>query len=60
LNCDHLIKNWKEAGLVYPSVATGIIRTIKQSLIIRRLGSMSKGDLEQIDKQLRIAIGMDA
>jgi mRNA interferase MazF len=26
---DHLITKWKEAGLPFPSVATGIIRTIK-------------------------------
>jgi mRNA-degrading endonuclease toxin of MazEF toxin-antitoxin module len=25
---DHLITNWKEAGLLFPSVATGILRTI--------------------------------
>ena len=26
---DHLIADWQEAGLLFPSVATGIIRTIK-------------------------------
>jgi mRNA interferase MazF len=26
---DYLITKWKEAGLLFPSVATGIIRTIK-------------------------------
>jgi len=25
---DHLITNWKEAGLLFPSVATGILQTI--------------------------------
>ena len=26
---DHLINDWEGAGLLFPSVATGIIRTIK-------------------------------
>ena len=26
---DYLIANWKEAGLLFPSVATAILRTIK-------------------------------
>lgn len=35
---DYLITKWKEAGLLFPSVATGIIRTIKQSMIAKRRG----------------------
>ena len=30
---DHLIRDWRGAGLLFPSVATGIIRTIKQGMI---------------------------
>ena len=55
---DHLINNWQEAGLLFPSVATGIIRTIKQSMIIRKLGKVSRDDLKGIDKQLSIALGI--
>jgi len=43
---DYLIADWKEAALLYPSVATGILRTIKQSVIHRRLGVMSPKDIE--------------
>jgi mRNA interferase MazF len=28
---DHLIGDWQSAGLLFPSVATGVIRTVKQS-----------------------------
>jgi len=55
---DHWISYWQEAGLLFPSVATGIIRTIKQNMITRRLGTMSRDDLKEIDEQLIIALGL--
>jgi len=35
---DHLISDWQGAGLLFPSLATGIIRTIKQNMIARKIG----------------------
>ena len=29
---DHKLRAWREAGLLYPSVVTGIIRTVKQDM----------------------------
>jgi len=55
---DHAINHWREAGLLFPSVATGIIRTIKQSMLVRRLGRISPDDLKEIDRQLSIALGI--
>ncbi len=55
---DHLIANWKQAGLVFPSVATGILRTIKQTMIDRKLGSMTKADLEAIDREIRRSLSV--
>jgi mRNA interferase MazF len=55
---DHLIANWKEAGLLFPSVATGILRTIKQTMIDRKIGSMPRRDMEAIDRELRRALGL--
>jgi mRNA interferase MazF len=55
---DYLINDWREAGLLFPSVATGIIRTIKQSIVVRKLGAMSRDDMKGIDKQLSIALGL--
>lgn len=51
---DHPLINWQSAGLLFPSVATGIIRTIKQSMIDRKLGSMASQDMEAIDSKLRV------
>jgi len=55
---DHLIKDWGEASLLFPSVATGIIRTIKQGMLSRRLGIMSKADMEAINDNLRAALSL--
>ena len=55
---DHPINHWREAGLLFPSVATGIIRTIKQPMIVRKLGKMPEGDLKEIDEQLSTALGI--
>jgi mRNA interferase MazF len=51
---DHLIADWHTAGLLFPSVATGIIRTIKQSMIDRRLGKMTISDMTKVDLNLRL------
>jgi mRNA interferase MazF len=57
---DHLIKDWQKAGLLYPSVATGIIRTIRQGMIARKLGAMPSLDMEAINDQLRSALGLQS
>ena len=55
---DHLIAHWKAAGLLFPSIATGIVRTIAGTMIDRRLGSMAKRDLQGIDAELRRSLGL--
>ncbi len=54
---DHLIANWKGAGLLFPSLATGILRTVKRTMIDRKLGTMPKPDMESIDRELRRSLG---
>jgi len=39
-------------------VATGIIRTIKQDMLNRRLGTMSQADMEVIAANLRAALSL--
>lgn len=56
LTGDYLVKHWKAAGLLAPSVVTGIVRTIKQSMIVRKLGTISSSDLKEIDKNLRVIL----
>jgi len=47
---DHLIGDWRGAGLLFASVATGIVRTIKQGMIARKLGTMPRADMKAIGK----------
>ena len=55
---DHLISDWQGAGLLFPSVATGIIRTIKQGMIAKKLGTMPQTDMQGIEDNLRDALGL--
>ncbi|MBM4460967.1 MAG: type II toxin-antitoxin system PemK/MazF family toxin [Chloroflexi bacterium] len=55
---DCLIAGWREAGLLWPSTATGIIRTVKQSMIERRLGRLPAADLEAIRGRLRRVLSL--
>ena len=55
---DHHIQGWKKAGLLFPSVATGIIRTVKHSMLERRLGKIPSPDLQAILGQLQKVLGL--
>ncbi len=55
---DHLIGGWQEAGLLFPSVATGIIRTVKQAMIERRLGKMPVADMQVIQDKMRHVLAL--
>lgn len=54
---DTKVDGWKEAGLIYPSLVTGIIRTIKMKMIIRKLGRLTKEDFEKVQENLKEVIG---
>lgn len=55
---DHLIADWKGAGLLFPSLVTGIFRTIKRTMVDRKLGAMPKREMEAIDVKLRQSLGL--
>ena len=55
---DHVIDGWQKAGLLLPSLATGIIRTIRQEMIYRRLGAMPSTDMQAIENVLRQTLGL--
>lgn len=50
---DFRVSDWKAAGLVKPSVFKPVIATIADSLVIRRLGSLSESDATELRKMLR-------
>ena len=55
---DFLLSDWGEAGLLFPSVATGVIRTIKQGMISQTLGSLSYRDMAALDQCLKLILDL--
>ena len=55
---DHLIVDWKGAGLLFPSVATGVVRTVTRGVIDRKLGVMGEADMDTIDRELRRSLAL--
>jgi mRNA interferase MazF len=55
---DHLIGDWKDAGLLFPSVATGILRTVTREMLDRKLGVMAKLDMDAVDTGLRRSLAL--
>ena len=55
---DHPLTDWKAAGLLFPSVVTGIVRTIKQTMIDRKVGNMPRSEMVAIDVKLRQSLGL--
>ena len=55
---DHPIADWKGAGLLFPSMATGIFRTIKQTMVDRKIGTMPRPEMAAINMKLRQSLGL--
>ena len=49
---------WKSAGLLFPSLVTGILRTVKGSMLQRKLGSLTESDLQVVERELRRSLAL--
>ena len=58
LTGDHLLQDWQAAGLPKPSVVTGILRTVKQPMIIRKLGGLTGRDRLAVSRALSDALDL--
>ena len=58
LFADHLVADWKAAGLLFPSLVTGVVRTVKQTMITRKLGSLTTADMQAVERELRRALDL--
>src|SRR5947209_6565587 len=47
---DHVVVDWKDSGLLFPSMVTGIVRTITRSMIERKLGALPPADMRAVDQ----------
>jgi mRNA interferase MazF len=50
---DYKVRAWRESGLLYPSVVTGIVRTIKHEMIGARIGALPALELAAVEGRLR-------
>lgn len=50
---DIVIKNWASAGLLFPSTVTGIITTVKKSLLEKKLGRLDEEDWLKVEGCMR-------
>ena len=55
---EYLIADWKGAGLLFPSVVTGILRTITRTMVERKLGTMARPEMAAVDRELRRALDL--
>ena len=55
---DTLLRDWEVVGLRAASVVTGVLRTIKQSDVEDRIGSLSEEDMRVVEANLRLALGL--
>ncbi len=58
LTGDYRIKDWQACDLPLPSVITGIIRTIKQNMVVRTLGVLPSPERKAFDKHLKIMLSL--
>ncbi len=57
---DHFVADWKKGGLLFPSVVTGIFRTVRREMVERRLGSLTRRDLHAVENNLRKSLDLAA
>jgi mRNA interferase MazF len=55
---EFLMKHWKEAGLNVASAVKRGLFTIHQSLVIKKTGSVSRQDADELEHSLRTWLGL--
>lgn len=55
---DTRIDEWKTAGLLYPSLVAGIIRTIKYTMVVRKLGVLAQRDFQKVRNSIEKAMDL--
>ena len=47
-------KGWEKAGLLYPSCISGVVRTVHQDLVVRKIGDISEEDFRHVKTSLKM------
>ena len=56
---DTKLRQWKDEGLLFPSVVTGILRTMRREAIVRKIGRLAIEDFERVEAAISTALGLD-
>jgi mRNA interferase MazF len=56
---DTPVSDWKKAGLLLPSAVTAIIRTIKDSMLAKKLGALSPRDFSLVVGNLKSSLALN-
>ncbi len=54
---DTLLSDWRVAGLLKPSAVRGVVATVDKRDVVRKLGSLSAGDLESVEQGMARVLG---
>ena len=52
------IVNMNKPGLLYPSLVTAIIRTVKSDMIFRKIGEIGPDDLKRVESSIKKILGI--
>ena len=58
LTGDYLMVDWEDSGLIFPSVVTGVLRTVDRDTVAEKLGVLGEGDLRSVDNSLRLSLAI--
>ena len=53
---DILIERWPEAGLLGPSLVTGVLLTVAPERLVRSLGALSSEEMAEVERSLRLSL----
>ncbi len=54
---DTKIEKWVDAGLKFPSLVAGIVQTMKKAMLGKKLGTLSDGDFQKVQTNLKRVMG---
>jgi mRNA interferase MazF len=54
------VSDWRQAGLIKPSVIKPIFTTIEKGLVLRKLGHLGEKDRNALNEALKTLVGFEA
>ena len=52
-----IVQEWRDAGVLRPSVIKPVITTIEKSLVIRTIGQLKEDDMKALEEMLTMILG---